>query len=325
MRLSSRTKAMTFLEIIVVVVIFSLVAVFVVSALVGGFTNLKQAEYKSRAVSFAALKMKQYMARSYYDAALEPGTYQGQWQFNEPDYSDALVFSWTMDVTPGTLKNPTTPVEIPYKNLTLNVSYADPGGARKEIRLKNTMPYPYIHTESVNKEYDPDDASTPAVPAGAWINEFALSQATRTQLNLPDSTVPGNGDYEIIPPAALTFDFKVPKDLLIMVNLVVKASKTTIEQALPHATIWTRFLLDGVPVGPVSRTPILTQPFISVSFGMDTVPPGPHTMTVQWCKDINTVNRFYADKYLVEGKVTLKEISINAVAYESKTARDYKP
>jgi len=286
-------KGLSFVEILVSLVLLSLIMAAVAAALSGGFSLLRKAEYKSRAMGIAYLKMNEALTHTYASADLQERHDQG-WDFSDTD----AQFNWSLDIE----EDITARSGIPYKNITVTCAYRErfPDGTLgvpKEVRLANVVPYAYIHSVNSSAVFGYPHY-IPICPASAH-------------------TIPQNTDFQPLnhdgSPVA-TVNFKVPKDLIVFYSLAIKYQKDS-SQVNPESykTVYTRLLVDGVSYGVTTCTPILSQPFIN---NIVTIPNRDenknHKLQIQWTRDAYGSNC---------GVVELKTYDVNVLAYENLTSK----
>lgn len=287
-------RGLTLLEVLIALVLIGLIVSALNAALYGGLYLLKQAEYKSRAMSVASAVMQGYLTKTFESPSLVSTAAPQAWVFG--DSADSPVdFRWSARVEESTMGS----AAIPYKNVTVNCSYHElttsrAEGQEKEIRLTNVIVYPLIHALSVQKGFGPK-----AVPPA----DYPLAENSYKNITAASSV--------------LEVDFRVPKDLLIYYNLAVKGQGTLVNkdpdkllagEFNPTATVYTRCLLDNAAYGVETRTPVWTQPFINNVLLIPSVPKGRHFLQLQWYKDSEA-----------KGQVQLREFEIMVLAYENAT------
>lgn len=144
-RLKQRS-AFTLIEILIFAAILGTFLVSLTALLLTGKFFQRNAEQRSIAMSVVSMKMEEYLAKSY--AGLQETTV--------PLTGIENGITWTVSVEkkeecPNGCKVEST-TRIPYKVITVTAAYDDRSsrGAqqKKEIRLVNMVPYPYIHIAS---------------------------------------------------------------------------------------------------------------------------------------------------------------------------------
>lgn len=268
------SKGLSLIEILVVLVITGLIAACVSAAVIGGYYMLKQAEHKSRAMSITHVKLQEYLAKSF--DSLGPDTVITG---SENNISNAFVetqdntyFNWTViiknDRTTGSVN------EVPYKNVTVQTNYTEVNPQGKQvnsrvIQLSNIVPYPLIHILSKRGDIDDDSHKAPRT------TRPYVSGMTAAQYNW-------GGILQT--PEVMSFDYAVPKDLIIMYNLAIFYD--TDHSPGPEQTIMTRCRIDnGKTEGIITRTPIRSQRFINNILQVENVPAGQHKIKIEWCQE----------------------------------------
>ncbi|MDD3234131.1 MAG: prepilin-type N-terminal cleavage/methylation domain-containing protein [Candidatus Omnitrophota bacterium] len=263
-------KSFTLIEVLVSIIIAVIIFAALSKGMVGGGFLLKQVENKSRACGVTAAKMEEYLAKAY--SALEPGTYSG----DPVDYGSKPVFNWTVKVEKKWMGDDPDTVDqegVPYNLITVDSSYDETDYKNifhtKNIRFVNMVPYPYVHAEIKTL------SSSLSVPPNSYTEIFRIK-----------------------------IDYEVAKDLMIIYNIAIKVKNAGGLEAAN--TIYTKCFVDSEGKDIETRTPIITQPLISNVVGVNNVPPGEHTVSVQWYKDTGA------------GDISLKEINVIVVAFEHK-------
>ena len=208
---------------------------------VAGKRFLRQAEYRSQAMSLASSKIEEFSARGYavLNDTLVPVT--GQEDF---------FYNWTANVTTRNATN-----TIPYKDIEVVVSYPEEDGSggldTKNIRLTNIVPYPTAHTALMNITNSTGDEVPFANQTTTSIsdNYETIRNTTGTQLML-------NGTQ---------LEFKVPKDIAVSYGVTVgidtSDNATEIEaiDTIHTACFFSNGLTIANATGVETRTPIKTQ------------------------------------------------------------------
>ena len=207
---------------------------------VAGKRFLRQAEYRSQAMSLASSKMGEFSALSY--SVLNDTTVSKR----------TGLYNWTASVVTQDANNTKT---IPYKNITVEVSYQEEDGSggldTKNIRLTNIVPYPTAHTALMNITNSTGDEVPFANQTTTSIsdNYETIRNTTGTQLML-------NGTQ---------LEFKVPKDIAVSYGVTVgidtSDNATEIEaiDTIHTACFFSNGLTIANATGVETRTPIKTQ------------------------------------------------------------------
>ncbi|MFA5337334.1 MAG: prepilin-type N-terminal cleavage/methylation domain-containing protein [Candidatus Omnitrophota bacterium] len=275
-----KKNSFTLIEIIISIVIIGIGLSTIIVVFMGGRFMLKQAENKSRATSVAAQKLEEYLTKSF--------TGLGGLTTPVLTYSDVdtgigggeVPVDWRVDITTRWEINNALAIRIPYKFIEVTASYNEesPSGViqRKNVRLANIIPYPYMHTQTLKIE--PSPASAPRVQSGVYRDINGLS---------------------------MNFNYPVNKDVMVIYNISIHIDDDTgIE---PVDTIYTGCFLDGKATseGTETRTPISMQPFISNILALSGANADTnHTIQIKWRKDTT------------HGNIRLKEANLIIVSTE---------
>jgi len=249
-----RQKGFTLLEVMISALLIMVGLGALGVTVVAGKRFLRQAEYRSQAMSLASSKIEEFSARGYavLNDTLVPVT--GQEDF---------FYNWTANVTTRNATN-----TIPYKDIEVVVSYPEEDGSggldTKHIRLTNIVPYPRVHSKYENLTTD----SVALVPEG----NYTVSD---------DYAVVGNTDK-----LSIDINYEVRKDILVMYTIAVNVKDDQTEKLTSLDTIYSTCFLDGAQAGNLTaRTPIMTQPTFSHMVKIDDVSSGPHPIDIRWLKD----------------------------------------
>ena len=249
-----RQKGFTLLEVMISALLIMVGLGALGVTVVAGKRFLRQAEYRSQAMSLASSKIEEFSARGY--AVLNDTTRAGQ----EEDF-----YNWTANVT---TRNATNTRNISYKDIEVVVSYPEEDGSggldTKHIRLTNIVPYPRVHSKYENLTTD----SVALVPEG----NYTVSD---------DYAVVGNTDK-----LSIDINYEVRKDILVMYTIAVNVKDDQTEKLTSLDTIYSTCFLDGAQAGNLTaRTPIMIQPTFSHMVKIDDVSSGPHPIDIRWLKD----------------------------------------
>ena len=272
-------KGLSLIEILVALIIIGIIAACVSAAIISGYSMLKKAEHKSRAMSITNVKLQEYLAKSF-DELGDPDSGDDvniSKQFE--DTQDNTFFNWTVNVTEGT----EGVMNIPYKNITVETLYTerDPKNqivSSRTIRLSNIATYPLVHILSNGAKFSGANAT--------------LYKAPVTNVHYDDVGFKYAWQNITTKSGILDFNYRVPKDMIVMYNLAI--SYDTTRSLEPSETAITRCILDGdssKQYGIITRTPVMTQVFINNILEIPNVPSGKHTINVEWCQEAlnNTV------------------------------------
>ena len=178
-------------------------------------------------------------------------------------------FHWTVNISDNikTAKASSGKDNIPYKLVEVLCSYDEENinGSivKKTVRLTNIIPYPLIHLVT-------------------GVNEPSLDiEATHGP--------PFNGN----PLITIPFKTLVRKDLMVVYNIAIDVEDTLTNSIQPSDLVVTKcFLTDKgkgketereIPTG----TPVLSQPSISNSIGINDLTRGNYELRIRWYKEQN--------------------------------------
>ncbi|MDO8749108.1 MAG: type II secretion system protein [Candidatus Omnitrophota bacterium] len=268
-----RQKGFTLLEVMISALLIMVGLGALGVTVVAGKRFLRQAEYRSQAMSLASSKIEEYSARAYgvLNDTVVPITQEGS-------------YNWTARVV---TQNATNTKTIPYKNITVVVSYPEEDGSggldTKHIRLTNIVPYPKVHSK-----YKLTTDTTAFVPSS-------------DPMDPDDYAVVGNTDK-----LSIDINYEVQKDILVMYTIAVNVNDGPLVNLTSLDTIYSTCFLDGAQVGNLTaRTPIITQPTFSHMVKIDDVSSGPHPIDIRWLKDTEA------------GTISLREAALSIIATES--------
>jgi prepilin-type N-terminal cleavage/methylation domain-containing protein len=290
-------KGLSLIEILVALIIIGIIAACVSAAIISGYSMLKKAEHKSRAMSITNVKLQEYLAKSFDELGGSESGDDAKISKQFEDTQDNALFNWTVNVTEGT----EGVARIPYKNITVETLYRerDPRNqivSNRTIRLSNIATYPLVHISSNGDKF-----------IGA---KMTLYKAPVTKLHFDDPS--GNFAYKwrniTDNKGVLDFNYSVSKDIIVMYNLAISYNSSI--HLEPFETVFTRCILDGNSAkkhGIITRTPVMTQIFINNILEIANVARGRHTLNIEWCHEaINTT-------------VWLRAYDVTVLAVENKT------
>ena len=259
-----KRKSFTLVEIVVSLVIILIGLSAVTVTFLGGKFILKQAENKSRAIGIATVKMEEYLAK----------TFAGLGGLDTPSKTDIgtdaggedkIPVDWKVNISTQWEVNKDLGIKIPYKVVEVNTFYNENSSnsqiVRKNVKLINIVPYPYMHTQSIHIE-----------PAS--VGQIVPSE-----------------HFEAINSLSISFNYPVAKDIMLIYNIAISIDNSTDIKATD--TIYTAAYLDGEPNfrGTQTRTPISMQPFISNVVPIDNVSAdATHTLNIEWMKQTDVPN-----------------------------------
>ncbi|MCU0650881.1 MAG: type II secretion system GspH family protein [Candidatus Omnitrophica bacterium] len=290
-------KGLSIIEILVALIITGLIAACVSAAVISGYYMLKKAEHKSRAMSITNVKLQEYMAKSFDELVRNESGDDAAISQQFRDTQDNALFNWTVNVTEGLEGNP---ARIPYKNITVETLYRERNPqnesvSNKTIRMSNIVTYPLVHIASRGDKFTGANATLYSAPR-ILPPEYTDGMGENLY-NWTNITGPGG---------VLDFNYRVPKDVVVMYNLAI--SYNTARPPDPDETVLTRCILDGnTEYGIITRTPIMSQIYINNILEMQNVTRGSHRINVQWCHEsLNTT-------------VWLRAYDVTVLAVENKT------
>ena len=287
-----RQKGFTLLEVLISALLIMVGLGALGVTVVAGKRFLKQAEYRSQAMSLASTKMQELLAKGY---NITNGTIG-------PEQEGS--YNWTANVTKSNKTGTEIPyTEIPYKDIEVVVSYDEENGSggldTKNIRLTNIIPYPKVHAKSTNttcvasscEEVPPDDSVDQTI----------------------DPDVPGQyqvvqGDTNLM----VRFNYAVKKDIKAAYTISIRADEadnTTVSGNLDSLdTIYSTFFLDNdkVSKAEIVRTPIMSQPTFSGVVVVKNVSSNVHDLEVRWVKRTTEGSNNSAGKiWLIDGSLSI--------------------
>lgn len=301
-----RYKGFTLLEVMISALLIMVGLGALGVTVVAGKRFLRQAEYRSQAMSLAASKIGNFSARGY--SVLNDTIVSNQ----------TGSYNWTASVVTNATSIKKT---IPYKNITVVVSCQEEDGSggldTKHIRLTNIVPYPTAHTDLMNipdgmgdeVPFAPPDntASPPDIPP----NYETIGESVGRSLML-------NGTQ---------LEFKVPKD--IAVSYGVSIGIDTIDNAKEIEAIDTIhtacFYSNSTTTiakatGVKTRTPIATQLSFNNMVVIKNVPVrDDNKIEIRWYYDRPTKNSSGDYKYTsgyANTNITLIEAELSILATE---------
>jgi len=280
-QLKHKKKSFTLIEIVVSLVIMGIGLTAVTVTFFGGRFILKQAENKSRAISVATVKMEEHLAKTFSGLGglekpvlVDIGTDAGS--------EDKIPVDWKVSISTQWETNSKLGIKVPYKVIEVNTFYNEKSPnnqvTRKNVKLVNIVPYPYMHTESLHFEPETSGQSVPS------------------------------GHFEAINSLSLSFNYPVAKDIMLIYNIAISIDDSTNIKSTD--TIYTACRLDGEHNfrGTQTRTPISMQPFISNVVPIDNVSADKnHTLSIEWMKETDIPNA---------GIVRLKEANLMILSAE---------
>jgi prepilin-type N-terminal cleavage/methylation domain-containing protein len=292
-------KGLSLIEILVALIIIGIIAACVSAAIISGYSMLKKAEHKSRAMSITHVKLQQYMAKSFDELVENESGDDANISSQFKDTQDNTFFNWTVNVQEGFEGNPR---QVPYKNITVETLYTerDPRGgvvSSRTVRLANLVTYPLVHILSRGEKFAIGDKTR---------------EAPKTRIGYQDGMTDFQYNWTKVTNSTgstglLKFDYRVRKDVVVMYNLAIFYD--TNNKPLTNETVYTRCVLDGnpnIPHGIITRTPIMTQVFINNILELENVTRGNHTLNVEWAHDSATT------------RVWLRAYDVTVLAVESK-------
>ena len=294
----------TFLEVMVsaLLIMVGLGALGVM--VVAGKRFLRQAEYRSQAMSLATSKIAEFSARGY--AVLKDTTVSNQ----------TGSYNWTASVDTRNAINTRT---IPYKDIEVVVSYQEEDGSggldTKHIRLTNIVPYPTAHTklEKIN------DGLGDEVP---FANQTVSSI-------LPNYKTIGESVGRSLMLKGTQLEFKVPKDIAVYYGVAVGMNSTDNGAEIgPIDTIYSACFYSNsstitpIAIGVETRIPIKTQPSFNNAVVIKNVPPGnDNKIQIKWYYDRPSQNvttgEYYTSGY-ANTQITLREAELSILATEAE-------
>lgn len=270
---------------------------------VAGKRFLRQAEYRSQAMSFASGKMAEYSARGYS-------------VLNDTIVSNKTgSYNWTASVVTRNATNGTR--IIPYRDIELVVSYQEEDGSggldTKNIRLTNIVPYPTAHTDLTNIT----DGMGDEVP-------FAIQNATDIISNY--ETV-GRSLTQPLMLNGTQLEFKVPKDIAVSYGIAVGRNSTDNGtemndlDTIYSACFFSNGLTSSNITGVETRTPIKTQLSFNNALVIKNVPPrNDNKIEIKWYYDRPAENKTTGNYEYTSGyantQIILRKAELSILATE---------
>lgn len=298
-----RCKGFSLLEVLISALLIMVGLGALGVTVVAGKRFLRQAEYRSQAMSLASTKMQTLLAKGY---NIMNGTTNGTIG-SEPEGS----YNWRTNVTESNKTG--TKATIPHKDIVVVVSYDEEDGSggldSKNIRLTNIIPYPLMHTESTNT----------TCRVSAVCDNVPPHEGNLTTTN------PEKEQYEVVrgeDNLTVSFNYAVKKNIAMAYSISIRADEaddTTASGEIDFKdTIYSTFFLDDEMTSPpaVARTPIMSQPTFNNADAIKGVLPGPHTISVGWVKI--TENKGTSNITNSAGKIWLIDGSLTIIATEVK-------
>ena len=270
---------------------------------VAGKRFLRQAEYRSQAMSLATSKIAEFSARGY--AVLKDTTVSNQ----------TGSYNWTASVV---TRNATNTRTIPYKDIEVVVSSQEEDGSggldTKHIRLTNIVPYPTAHTDLKKIA----NGSGDKVPF-ANQSTSSISPNYRTIGESVDNPLMLNGTR---------LKFEVPKDIAVSYGVAVGMNSTDNGTEIdPFDTIYSACFYSNSTTTPIAygvetRTPIKTQLSFNNAVVIKNVPPGnDNKIQIKWYYDRPSQNvttgEYYTSGY-ANTQITLRKAELSILATEAE-------
>lgn len=249
----TRVSGLSLIEIIVSLILFTMGVLFLTRIFVAGKYFLKQAENKSKAMGEASMVLEEYLTQSY--AALQATTDTGT--------DSSGFFHWTVNISEKA-KAGSGKDDIPYKLVEVLCSYdeenIDGSIVKKTVRLTNIIPYPLIHLVTGVNEPPLDIEATHGPP------------------------------FNVGPLITIPFKTLVRKDLMVVYNIAIDVQDPT-NSIQPSDLVITKCFLTDKGTGKETEreiptgTPVLSQPSISNSIGINNLTHGNYELRIRWYKE----------------------------------------
>lgn len=275
---------------------------------VAGKRFLRQAEYRSQAMSLASSKIGEYSARGYSvlnDTTIPPTPY-------------GSYYNWTASVVTRNATNGTR--TIPYKDIEVVVSYQEEDGSggldTKNIRLTNIVPYPTAHTALTNITDGMGDEVPFAPPSG---NSIPPNYQTIGKSLLPPLMLNGT-----------QLQFEVTKDIAVSYGVTVATNSSDSEAEIDSLdTIYSACFYKNSTTGVMektgveTRTPIKTQTSFNNAVVIKDVPPRiDNQIEIRWYYDRPTWNTttdaFEYSAGYANTSITLRKAELSILATETE-------
>ncbi len=298
-------KGLTLLEVLVMAIIISVLAVASSTALFNGLGFLKEAEDTSRAASLAYSMMEYSLSRGYEHLdSVGPLTYK---------WPDNLLSEYRIVVKNGT-QHSDYHRPIPFKEVNVTASYwrnqTFRSKTKRSIFLSNKVPYPTIHTQ--NYKY--------VAPATKWKIPQDASVTGITETNAADMV---RNRYKPMPfddfnktYLPVDIDFDVPKDITFQICVSIRpAEDTKMEDVDSASTMRLQPIFDDDEIFGLTGlgggwSPLKSQQVQCQVVTRKNAKKGPHKLSVRWIQDEVTTATNKVDFYL-------KQVEVSVMATEA--------
>jgi type II secretory pathway pseudopilin PulG len=293
------------LEVLVMAIIISVLAVASSTALFNGLGFLKEAEDTSRASSLAYSMMEYSLSRGYENLAdVGPLTYT---------WPDNLTTEYFIHVRTG--KQPSNfKREIPFKEVNVTASYWRNQTFRyktkRSIFLSNKVPYPTIHT--LHYKYVAPTVTAHKIPQDASVREINEENAER-MVNDRYKFMPFNDAGDKYLPVDINFE--VPKDITFQICVSIRPGPNTKMADVDSAsTMRMQPMFDDEIFGLTGLgggwSPLKSQQVQCQVVTRKNVKAGPHKLSVKWIQDEVRSAGNEVDFYL-------RQVEVSVMATES--------
>lgn len=287
-----RAKGFTLLEVLISAALIIIGVGSIGLTVVSLRRFFKDSEDRSRAMRLASSKIEEFLAKGY-----------SYWDGSSPLSDNEDGFSWSLKVSVETASG--SIAKIPYKKAEAVVSYtADKGrgglNSIKNIRLTNIIAYPMPHSLTITARGEAlvpwaetkvsDDYAKECSSGGCDCYASCLPTETDCERCAPfttDKVVGPDVDSKYLRRAGLKWSANKNIDVIYSISLHIKDEKLEIR---PTDTVYTACFLGGKQYGPVSRTPLRSQPSFSNHLVLENLAKDvDHTIEVRW---------YYSNSYL---------------------------
>ncbi|MBF0122730.1 MAG: hypothetical protein HQL21_04900 [Candidatus Omnitrophica bacterium] len=261
-------QGLTLTEVLIGVCIFAISIAGISGTMRQGHKMIAEAQAKKVAYSNAQSLLEKYLTNSYSGMVALAGTHA---EAGIGSGAACLVTVAQQTMPPEPIAPPAGKSRIPYCSIEVVCEYGTQEPKQK-VSLSGIVPYPYLQVYT------------------------ATQAALGAEAQLADAQI---FEYKFTP--------IVRSDLMIFYDIAIKVEDNTIP-INGFDLVITQALLNGVPVGIATGTPIMTQPALSNAIGVsyDKVNVGvENVVTINWHKTSNG------------GKVTSKKVNMVIVRTEN--------
>ena len=266
---AGKRRGLTLTEVLIGIFIFAISIAGVSGTMRQGHAMLSEAQHKKVAFSNAQSLLEKYLTSSYEGMVALVGMHP---ESEVGPGTGCQVIVAQEEMPPAPLFPPAGKSRIPYCTIQVICEYGDKV-PKKQVSLSGIVPYPYLHVYT-----DTQTGST-----------------VEAQMNVDTQIF----EYRFTP--------IVRSDLMIFYDIALKAEDNG-TKVQGYDLIFTQALVNNVPVGIPTGTPIMTQPAIANAIGVSAnqvVVGVENVITIVWKKNN------------AGGKITPKKINMVVVRTEN--------